>query len=73
MRLEKCARLPGIRPGDTIGDSLHHVLQRTHNVVPLYNDPIYVQARAGLAQLVERAICNREVAGSTPAAGTINE
>ena len=26
---------------------------------------------AGLAQLVERMICNLEVAGSTPAAGTI--
>ena len=29
------------------------------------------QPRAGLAQLVERVICNHEVAGSIPAAGTI--
>jgi hypothetical protein len=31
----------------------------------------YVPPSAGLAQLVERVICNHEVAGSTPAAGTI--
>jgi hypothetical protein len=46
----------------------HHC--QTLAAIPLFPDPVYASAHAGLAQSVEHLICNQGVAGSNPATGT---